>query len=192
MGLWTRDGCTGGDAGAIGQAKCLRLTHPGNPATAGRRGRRPLRVSARRRYQHRGKQMRKGNRLRPPLGSPERGAVTAQSAVTEGLVQRRYDAITLSVNPRRSGMSVGRRAKPVPSVDRRRRTGDGAPYDVWESISVKPMQSVHRCKGRRGRRPLRGVRVGTFQRSREVGGQFGHSLPHPLRFMPQARFRCRP
>ena len=31
-------------------------------------------------------------RLRPPLGSPERGAVTALCAVTEGLVQRGYNA----------------------------------------------------------------------------------------------------
>ena len=30
--------------------------------------------------------------LRPPLGSPERGAVTALCAVTEGLVQRGYNA----------------------------------------------------------------------------------------------------
>ena len=42
-GLWTRDGRTGGDADAIGQAEWMRLTQPGNPANAGRRGRRPLR-----------------------------------------------------------------------------------------------------------------------------------------------------
>ena len=39
-----------------------------------------------------------------------------------------------------------------------RRTGDGAPYDVWEGVSVKPTPSVIRRKGRRGRRPLRWLR----------------------------------
>ena len=56
------------------------------------------------------------------------------------------------------------------SVNQRRRTGDGAPYGVWEGVSVKPALSVIQRKGRRGRRPLRGVRVGRFQRSREMGG----------------------
>ena len=36
--------------------------------------------------------------FRPPLGSPERGAVAAQCAVTEGLVQGGCGAITLPVN----------------------------------------------------------------------------------------------
>ena len=63
---------------------------------------------------------------------------------------------------------MGWRVIPAVSVDRRRRTEDGAPYDVWESISVKPTSSVIRRKGRRGRRPLRGVREGRFQRSRDV------------------------
>ena len=35
--------------------------------------------------------------LHPPLGSPERGAVAARSGVTEGLVQRGCDAISLPV-----------------------------------------------------------------------------------------------
>ena len=63
---------------------------------------------------------------------------------------------------------MGWRAEPAQSVNRRRRTGDGAPYGVWEGVSVKPASSVIRRKGRRGRRPLRVVRVDTFQRSREV------------------------
>ena len=42
--------------------------------------------------------------LCPPLGSPERGAVAALCAVTEGLVQRWCDVITLPVNPRRAGV----------------------------------------------------------------------------------------
>ncbi len=68
--------------------------------------------------------------LCPPLGSPERGAVAALCAVTEGLVQRGCGEITLPVNPRRAGAEVGWRAEPALSVNRRRRTGDGAPYGV--------------------------------------------------------------
>ena len=51
--------------------------------------------------------------LIPALGSPERGAVAALCAVTEGLVQRVWGAITLPVNPRRAGVSVGWRAEPT-------------------------------------------------------------------------------
>ena len=36
--------CAVSNAGAIGHAKRLQQTHPGNPANAGRRGRRPLRA----------------------------------------------------------------------------------------------------------------------------------------------------
>ena len=68
--------------------------------------------------------------LRPPLGSPERGAVAALCAVTEGLVQRGCGEITLPVNPRRAGAEVGWRVEPASTVTRRRRTGDGAPYGV--------------------------------------------------------------
>ena len=57
---WVMDG--GGytvvNAGAVGQAERLRLTRPGNIATAGRRGRRPLRATARRRSRHIGQRMR--------------------------------------------------------------------------------------------------------------------------------------
>ena len=79
------------------------------------------------------------------------------------------DAATLPAGQRRAGAEVGCRAAPAFSVDRRRRTGDGAPYGVWEGVSVKPALSVIRRKGRRGRRPLRWLRVGMFQRSREAG-----------------------
>ena len=90
-------------------------------------------------------------------------------------MQRWCDAITLPVDRRRAGVE----ARPydvwgVGAQSHRcllfggRRTGDGAPYDVWESISVKPTSSVHQRKGRRGRRPLRWLRVGMFQHSREV------------------------
>ena len=78
--------------------------------------------------------MRKGNRLRPPLGSPERGAVAALCAVTEGLVQGGCGEITSPVNRRRAGVSVGWRAEPAPSVVRRRRTGDGAPYEAKRNV----------------------------------------------------------
>ena len=68
------------------------------------------------------------------------------------------DAATLPAGQRRAGAEVGWRAALTLSIDRRRRTGDGAPYDVWESISVKPTLSVIQRKGRRGRRPLRRLR----------------------------------
>ena len=42
--------------------------------------------------------------LCPPLGSPERGAVTARSDVTEGLAQGWCGAITSSANLRRAGV----------------------------------------------------------------------------------------
>ena len=45
------------NAGAVGQAERVRLTRPGNIATAGRRGRRPLRATARRRSRHIGQRM---------------------------------------------------------------------------------------------------------------------------------------
>ena len=75
---------------------------------------------------------------------------------------------TPPIDQRRADGWVGWRVKPASSGGRRRRTGDGAPYDVWEGVSVKPSLSVNQRKGRRGRRPLRWFRVGTFQRSREV------------------------
>ena len=46
------------------------------------------------------------------LGSPERGAVTALCAVTEGLVQGGWGVPTLPVNPRRAGV-------------------EARPYEVW-------------------------------------------------------------
>ena len=132
-------GRTVSDVGAIGHAGRVRLTRPGGHANAGRRGRRPLRAAAKRRYQHRGKQMRKGENLLPRLGSPERGAVAAFCAVTEGLVQRGCGAPTLPVIPRRAGVEAGWRVEPTPSVDRRRRTGDGAPYEA----NCKDTQQTH-------------------------------------------------
>ena len=133
--------CTVGDAVAIGHAQRMRLTRPGSHANAGRRGRRPLRAEAKPRYQHRGKQLRKGNHLHPPLGSPERGAVAALCAVTEGLVQRGWGAITLSVN-------------------RRRRTGDGAPYDVWGTFPHRKYVVRQPTEGASGTPPPTGCAIG--------------------------------
>ena len=58
VGRWTRGGCTVSDLGAAGHAQRLRLTRPGGHATAGRRGRRPLRATAERTLQHTTRQMR--------------------------------------------------------------------------------------------------------------------------------------
>ena len=76
-------------------------------------------------------------------------------------------------------------------------TDGGAPGTVrptacGERFRIANTSSVNQRKGRRGRRPLRRVRVGMFQRSRGVCGQFGCGFPHPLRHMPQRSFCCRP
>ena len=115
------------NAAAIGHAKRLPPTHPGNPANAGRRGRRPLRAGAKPRYQHRGKQMRKGENLRcSPLGSPERGAVAARSGVTEGL-----RPTSVRAYQRYPSTEAGRAWKWGGAWNRRRRsTDDGAPGTV--------------------------------------------------------------
>ena len=124
-------------AGAIGQAERMRLMRPGNPANAGRRGRRPLRAGAKPRYQHRGKQMRKGENLRSPLGSPERGAVAARSGVTEGLrptsarAYQRYPS-THATTHRRGG-KVGARNRRR-RLSGGRRTEDGAPYGARRNV----------------------------------------------------------
>ena len=85
--------------------------------------------------------------LCPPLGSPKRGAVAALCAVTVGLGQGGCGVITLSVNPRRAGAEVGWRAEPTPSVDRRRRTGDGAPYGVWGTFPHRKYVVRHPTEG---------------------------------------------
>ena len=64
---------------------------------------------------------------------------------------------------------------------RRLSTDGGAPGTVrpttcGECFRIANTSSVIRRKGRRGRRPLRGVRVGMFLRSREVGGLSGYSF----------------
>ena len=234
---WVVDGGgrTVGDVGAVGHATRMRLTRPGCHTNAGRRGRRPLRASARRRYPHHGKRMCKGETSTHALGSPERGAVAARSGVTEGLVQRGCGrtSVTRQLTPggrgspplrrvgsgrgaatsvhrrrhekgaravpagsdtwgggrmrahrgkrgckrscrtsatgqprqtsnARAGVEVGWRVEPALSLDQRRRTEDGAPYDVWESFRIVITPSVIEQKGRRGRRPLRWLRDSGF------------------------------
>ena len=161
------------------------------------------------------------NRCANALGSPERGAVAARSAVTEGLVQGGCGVITLPVNLR-NPLTVGAYLPRPPGVgrwttsdarvkwcagcdardricveadvtvrtvgntvaighaERPQRKGergdglprgndavcrptDGAPGTVRPTrrdvtINNKPTSSVNQRKGRRGRRPLRGVR----------------------------------
>ena len=89
---------TVGDAGAVGQAKPLRLTQPRHSSEHGASRTPPLtgdsgtQVSASRQRVAQTSQT-----SAHALGSPERGAVTARSGVTEGLVQRGCDAISLPV-----------------------------------------------------------------------------------------------
>ena len=54
----------------------------------------------------------------------------------------------MPVNPRRAGVSVGWRAEPMQSVDRRRRTGDGAPYGARGNVSA--LQTRRRLSYGRG------------------------------------------
>ena len=67
---------TVGNAVAGGHAERPHPPHPGNHATAGRRGRRPLRVVAKRRYQHRGKQLRKRRKPSPTPSAPLKGELS--------------------------------------------------------------------------------------------------------------------
>ena len=98
--------------------------------------------------------------LRPPFGSPERGAVAALCGVTEGLVQRWCGKTTLPVNRLRAGVEArpydvwgGGRAEPAPSVDQRRRTEDGAPYDVNRSVQQQTDVIRHPTEGASGTPP---------------------------------------
>ena len=86
--------------------------------------------------------------LRPPLGSPERGAVTALCAVTEGLVQRGCGVPTSSVNPRRAGV-------------------EARPYGEWGGGVAHRTDAIRRpTAAHRGRCALRCV--GKYQRKTHV------------------------
>ena len=98
--------------------------------------------------------------LYPPLGSPERGAVAALCAVTEGLVQRGCDAITLPINPRREGAEVGCRAEPASTVIRRRRTEDGAPYGARRNVQQQTDVIHQPTEGASGTPPPTVVAIG--------------------------------
>ena len=63
--------------------------------------------------------------LRPPLGSPERGAVAVLCAVTEGLVQGGCGETMSSVIPRRAGGNVSARNFRCPPLRGGARCGPG-------------------------------------------------------------------
>ena len=128
--------------------------------------------------------------LHPPLGSPERGAVAALCAVTEGLAQRGWGVPTLSANRGRA------------SVEAR-------PYEAWGGGCDKPEYPVDQRTAHRGRCALRRVgNVSALQmrhpstngRGVEDAAPYGgcvwlhfsgavrYSLSHQLRCMPQVRF----
>ena len=74
---------------------------------------------------------------------------------------------------------------------------NGAPGTVRPTrrgvtLSNNPTSSVIQRKGRRGRRPLRWLRVGTFLWSREVGGQFGYSFRARYVIFRNVRFATGP
>ncbi len=96
--------------------------------------------------------------LCPPLGSPERGAVAARSAVTEGLVQGRCGVPTLPVIPRPGG----RGSPPLRGVGRwvrkiKRRLSTDAGAGVEAGWRVEPTSAVNRQTAHRGRCALRCV-----------------------------------
>ena len=87
---------------------------------------------------------------------------------------------------------VGWRAEPASAVDRRRRTEDGAPYDVCGKFPHRNYVVRYPEEGAsRTPPPTVGARC-RFQRSRKVGGRFGCGFPHLLHCMPQGGFRNRP
>ena len=105
---WAVDG--GGRAvsntGVIGHAGHPHLPHPGSHATRGVEDAAPYGREENHSIRNVVNMRVDAASLRPPLGSPERGAVAALCAVTEGLVQRRCGVVMLPVNlriPRRAG-----------------------------------------------------------------------------------------
>ena len=119
-------------------------------------------VGAKPRYQHRGKQMRKGNHLLLPLGSPARGAVAAQRAVTEGLAPTRAGRANLTRQPTPGGRGspplrrVGRCARGTNAVGRPAKGASRTPPLRW----LRDIRCGMRCKGRAPSRILmvRGLR----------------------------------
>ena len=91
--------------------------------------------------------------LHPPLGSPERGAVAAQRAVTEGLVQRGCGVPTSSANQRRAGVED----KPLRRVGRWVRETD--------VICCRAASPHHFRRSRFPRRLIRAKRTGPLDRS---------------------------
>ena len=121
------------------------------------------------------------------LGSPERGAVAARRAVTEGLAQRGWGVPTLSVDQCRAGAEVGWRVEPAVSVIRR--TAHRGRCALRREGNVSALQLRHPSSNGRGvgdAAPY-GVcdRVG-------FSGAVRYSLSHPLCYMPQPWFICRP
>ena len=137
-------GWTVGDVGASGHADHPQQPHPGSHATTGRRGR-PA-PYGRQRYIGVGivvNRCANAASLRPPLGSPERGAVAARSGVTEGLVPAlvRRNHVIRQPHPT---VGAGFHARPA-WVDGRR---GFARYPTRISVCLAPAR-----KGRRPRRP---------------------------------------
>ena len=75
---------------------------------------------------------------------------------------------TLPVDRRRGGCGGRLRTKPASPVIRRRRTGDGAPYDVWGKFPHRNYVVRHPEEGASGTPPPTVVARCRFQQSREV------------------------
>ncbi len=68
----------------------------------------------------------------------------------------------------RAGVEVGWRVEPALSLDQRRRTEDGAPYDVWGTFPHRNYTVRYPTQGASGTPPPTVVARFRFQRSREV------------------------
>ena len=161
--------------GQIGHAERVRLTKSGNPANAGRRGRRPLRAGAYVGISIVENGCANAVNFCPPLGSPERGAGTARSGVTEGLVQRWSGRTSVARRPAPGGRGspplwrVGSGCTEYnASVNRRRRTGDGAPYEAKRNVQQQTHAVRQPTEGASGTPPPTAVARCRYQRSREA------------------------
>ena len=108
-----RDGCTVVNTGAIGHAERVRLTRPGGHTTAGRRGCRPYGRLRNVGISIVGSRCERAKTSTHPLGSPERGAVTALRAVTEGLIPALVRRNHVARKPTQPTVGAGFHARPA-------------------------------------------------------------------------------
>ena len=95
----------------------------------------------------------RARRIKPGCGWPRRTGATGQPWQTRNAW---------------ASVKIGCRVEPTPSVDRRRRTGDGAPYEARRNVQQQIHVIRHPTEGASGTPPPTVVARCRFQRSREV------------------------